>query len=108
MKREISCLAGIKAVSIDENGDVYGCDLMMGIDEFVAGNLKEQSLYDIWHNSKVFTKFREFDFEKIKGKCLTCNNIWCGGGCRSAAYNMSGDYYGSDLSCFEEENHENC
>lgn len=108
VKREISCLAGIKAVSIDENGDVYGCDLMMGIDEFVAGNLKEQSLYDIWHNSKVFTKFREFDFEKIKGKCLTCNNIWCGGGCRSAAYNMSGDYYGSDLSCFEEESHEDC
>lgn len=35
VKREIACLAGIKAVSIDENGEVYGWDLMMGIEELL-------------------------------------------------------------------------
>lgn len=107
-KREISCLAGIKALSIDENGDIYGCDLMTGIKEFVAGNLKENSLYDIWHFSPVFKKFRDAEFSKVTGKCATCENNWCGGGCRSAAYNLEGDFYGSDLSCFyEEEFYEN-
>lgn len=98
--REISCQAGVKALSIDQNGDIYGCDLMMGIPEFVAGNLRENTIQEIWNNSSVFKKFREFDFRNIKGKCSECGKKWCGGGCRSAAYNLTGSYYGSDESCF--------
>lgn len=106
-KREISCYAGVKSLSIDENGDVYGCDLMTGIKEFVAGNLKEQSLYNIWHYSPVFKEFREAQFSMLTGKCATCENTWCGGGCRSAAYNMDKSFYGSDLSCFAEVSNDN-
>lgn len=40
-QREISCQAGIKACSINHKGDVYGCDLMNGIQELIAGNIKE-------------------------------------------------------------------
>lgn len=99
-ERKISCQAGIKACSIDSNGDIYGCDLMIGIDEFLAGSLKSDSLKHIWDNSTVFNKFRRFSFDKISGKCANCENSWCGGGCRSAAYNSTGSVYGSDESCF--------
>lgn len=104
LAREISCHAGTRAASIDQNGDVYGCDLMMGINEFVAGNIRKQSLSEIWQTSPVFSAFREFNFSSIKGKCAMCANEWCGGGCRASAYNLSGNYYGSDIVCYEEEN----
>ncbi len=98
--RQVSCTAGIKACSIDENGDIYGCDLMMGMDNFIAGSLRKNSLSEIWNNSPLFNKLRKINFSDIKGKCSDCEYSWCGAGCRSTAYNMSGDLFGSDESCF--------
>lgn len=98
--RQVSCTAGVKACSIDENGDIYGCDLMMGMDNFIAGSLRQNSLSEIWNNSALFNKLRKINFSDIKGKCSDCECAWCGAGCRSAAYNMSGDLFGSDESCF--------
>jgi radical SAM additional 4Fe4S-binding domain len=97
---DVSCQAGIKSISIMCNGDVYGCDLMIGIDEFCAGSFLNSSINDIWNNSKVFKKLRNLEKKNLTGKCHDCENIWCGGGCRSAAYNLDGSIYGSDLSCF--------
>ncbi|MBZ9637475.1 SPASM domain-containing protein [Clostridium sp. FP1] len=99
-KREVSCQAGVKACSVTENGDIYGCDLMIGIDEFRAGNIKDSSFEDICKKSPVFEKLRNINFETIEGKCKKCNNNWCGGGCRSAAYNLYESIYGSDESCY--------
>jgi len=82
------------------NGDVYGCDLMIGIDEFRAGNITKSSIVDIWENSETFYKLRSIEKKDLKGKCHDCEYNWCGGGCRSAAYNLDGDIRGSDLSCF--------
>lgn len=100
-KREISCTAGKRAASIMYNGDVYGCDLMCGIEDFRAGNIKENSFIEIWNESPVFKKLRNLSFKDVVGPCGQCEYKWCGGGCRSAAYNLSGSYYGSDLSCFK-------
>ncbi len=97
---EVSCQAGIKSISIMCNGDVYGCDLMIGIEEFRAGNITEKPITDIWENSETFYKLRSIEKKDLKGKCHDCKYIWCGGGCRSAAYNLDGDIKGSDLSCF--------
>lgn len=97
---EVSCQAGIKSISIMCNGDIYGCDLMVGIKEFRAGNVLESSLYDIWNNSETFIKLRSIEKKDLTGKCGTCEHDWCGGGCRSAAYNLDGSILGSDLSCF--------
>lgn len=65
--REISCQAGVRACSINHKGDVYGCDLMNGIDELVAGNVKEQKFSEIWHHSAVFNKLRSITFDDISG-----------------------------------------
>ena len=97
---EVSCQAGLKSISIMCNGDVYGCDLMIGIDEFRAGNITKNQIADIWENSETFHKLRNIEKKDLKGKCHDCEYKWCGGGCRSAAYNLDGDIMGSDLSCF--------
>ncbi|WP_255301070.1 radical SAM/SPASM domain-containing protein [Bacillus cereus] len=102
-EREISCQAGVKACSIAYNGDVFGCDLMMGIDQFRAGNIKSTSIKEIWNESSVFNKLRNISFDNINGKCGSCSHKWCGGGCRSSAFNLTNSIYGSDNSCFFEE-----
>ena len=102
-KREISCKAGINSCSINHKGEVYGCDLMNGIDSLIAGNIKDDNFFNIWHNSKVFKKFRSIEFENISGKCSICPHEWCGGGCRCSALELDGTLLGSDLSCFWKE-----
>ncbi|WP_291736313.1 radical SAM protein [Clostridium sp.] len=102
--REISCKAGISSCYIDANGDVYGCELMSGINSLLAGNIKKQSLKDIWDNSSVFSKLRNMKFENLRGKCKECPHTWCGGGCRSTAFNLGGSLCSSDESCFYESN----
>ena len=97
---EVSCQAGVKSISILCNGDIYGCDLMVGIDEFRAGNVLQNSILDIWNNSKTFNILRKINKQELKGKCKDCKYEWCGGGCRSAAFNLDGSIIGSDLSCF--------
>jgi radical SAM protein with 4Fe4S-binding SPASM domain len=101
--REISCQAGIKACSIAHQGNVYGCDLMNGIEELIAGNVKKQSFIDIWNNSEIFKKLREIEFDKLSGKCSICKHTWCGGGCRCSALELDNSLYGSDNACFFEE-----
>lgn len=100
--RKISCQAGIRACSIAFNGDVYGCDLMMGIDEFRAGNIMHSQLSKIWNESETFEKLRNMELDHLEGKCSKCGMDWCGGGCRSSALNSSGCITGSDSSCFFE------
>ncbi len=95
----LSCQAGIKSISIMCNGDVYGCDLMIGIDEFKAGNILRNTIDDIWNNSTAFNKLRNIEKKDLKGKCYQCKEKWCGGGCRSAAFNLDGSIYGSELGC---------
>lgn len=104
IEREISCQAGIKACSIAHNGDVYGCDLMIGIDEFKAGNIKENDFSEIWNNSNAFSRLRNLDFNDLEGKCKKCDKKWCGGGCRSTAYNLTNNILGSDETCYYVEN----
>ena len=99
-EREISCQAGIKACSIAFNGDVYGCDLMMGLENFKAGNINQSSLKDIWLGSDTFKQLRNLTMNELTGKCSQCNNQWCGGGCRSSAFNATGKLDGSDMACF--------
>lgn len=101
--REISCQAGVRACSINHKGDVYGCDLMNGIDELVAGNVKEQKFSEIWHHSAVFNKLRSITFDDISGKCSECHLPWCGGGCRCSALELDGTLLSSDLACFYEQ-----
>lgn len=52
------CLAGHDSVTILPNGDVYGCELMRGIEGLRAGNIHERSLAEIFRSSSVFRSLR--------------------------------------------------
>lgn len=101
--REISCKASKYACSISSNGDVFGCNLMSSIPELCGGNVKNLSFEDIWNNSSVFHILRNLETKDLTGKCKDCENEWCGGGCRSNAFNLTGGIYGSDITCFKED-----
>ncbi|MGP1569209.1 MAG: SPASM domain-containing protein [Peptoanaerobacter stomatis] len=101
--RELSCKAAKFACSISSNGDVFGCNLMSSIKELCAGNVKFNSFESIWNDSKVFMELRNLSITDLSGKCKDCENDWCGGGCRSNAYNLTGSICGSDITCFKED-----
>ncbi|MES9901885.1 MAG: radical SAM protein [Sedimenticola sp.] len=99
-RRSLSCKAGIDTAAIDCLGNVYGCDLMISYPELRAGNLKENTFREIWDGSSFLNSLRRIDINNLEGACSSCNNDWCGGGCRVAAFALSnGNIEASDRSC---------
>lgn len=62
-----------------------------------AGNVRKDSVVDVYRNSETFTKIR--DRNQLRGKCGICPfNVICGGS-RSRAYAMTGDMTAADPTC---------
>ena len=97
----VGCHAGIFYFSLRPNGDVYPCTFL----PIKVGNVRDQSLRDIWYNSGVLKELRE---RQLKGECGACEYRATCGGCRGRAYACSGDYLASDPVClrdlFKKEN----
>jgi len=87
------CGAGRLYCSIEPNGDVQPCVFM----PIKIGNIRETSLKEIWHNSKVLKKIR--DRSQLKGNCNTCKYKFICGGCRSRAYAYFDDILAPDPGC---------
>ncbi|MFT5369546.1 MAG: radical SAM protein [Candidatus Latescibacterota bacterium] len=62
-----------------------------------AGNVRKDSLVDVYRHSDLFVDLR--DSEKLKGKCGVCEYRTLCGGCRARAYALTGDYLESDPAC---------
>ncbi|MEX1157346.1 MAG: TIGR04053 family radical SAM/SPASM domain-containing protein, partial [Thermomicrobiales bacterium] len=62
-----------------------------------TGNVREDSLVDLYRNHPVFRDLRDPDM--LKGKCGVCAFRKVCGGSRSRAYAHSGDYLESDPAC---------
>ena len=91
----VGCSAGLTNIGIDSIGNVRGCESMYD-DSFIEGNLKEQSLYEIWNNPEAFSYNRHFTHDKLTGKCAECEyGERCAGGCRSYNYFSHGKIYES-------------
>lgn len=78
------CRGGFDAPLVLPNGNVHVCPAWKCFDNYVAGNIFEKSLKEIWNNSEYFTEFRRIveDFHLICGLCSTCNYLdKCKGGC---------------------------
>jgi len=96
------CLAGKSTCLIKPNGEVVPCPAFKQNMDYVAGNIKEKSLVDIWLNSEILKIFRTFNYEKING-CMDCISLsTCQGGCTAQRILAWGDYYtGSDPACMK-------
>lgn len=91
------CTAGIASLVITPSLDVLPCVRL----RIPVGNIKNQSLEDIWLNSNVLNEFR--NRSGFKGKCGICHYRNICGGCRADAYAETGDYLESDPFCWIEE-----
>lgn len=80
-------------VFISHVGDVYPSGLL----PVKAGNVREQSLGEIYRESPIFQSLRNPNL--YKGKCGQCEFRYVCGGSRSRAYAMTGDYLESEPFC---------
>lgn len=86
------CIAGTHYFRITPEGDVTPCPYM----PTVVGNIRKQSLADIWEKSSVFDKLRNPSYN---GRCADCEFSDVCGGCRARALAASGDLMGEDPWC---------
>lgn len=87
------CLAGTGFCFISHRGRVQGCGYL----DVEAGNIREQTFGEVWHNSPLFNQLR--DLSNIKGKCGVCEYKRICGGCRARAYETTGDYLAAEPYC---------
>ncbi|MFH2007487.1 MAG: radical SAM protein [bacterium] len=85
------CHAGIQSMGLDSNGDVKGCQSLPSTPEYIAGNVRERPLAEIWNNPEAFPYTRQFTVELLQGYCAECRyGPLCKAGCTSAALAHSG------------------
>lgn len=65
------CGGGILAIGVEANGDIKGCSAMAS-EGFVAGNIRRQSLRQLWEEATELKLARCFDLERLWGYCRTC------------------------------------
>jgi radical SAM protein with 4Fe4S-binding SPASM domain len=80
-------------IFIAHNGEVFpSASLRVSV-----GNVRIQTLGDIYHNSKILEALR--DRSNLKGKCGMCGFGDVCGGSRGRAFNMNRDLFEEDPSC---------
>jgi radical SAM protein len=80
-------------VFISHIGDVYPSGFL----PIICGNVREQSLVEIYRHSPIMRELR--DKSRLKGKCGVCEFKELCGGSRARAYAVTGDYLESDPYC---------
>jgi radical SAM protein with 4Fe4S-binding SPASM domain len=106
-----ACPAGREFAFVSPQGNVFPCGVapvhdinLMTSEEkelFIAGNLREKSLLDIWCCSPIWQAFRNLKLCK-PAKCFSCN-FWgkkCFGTCPIGAYYAGGKLNGEDPYCY--------
>jgi len=84
---------GKGVVFVSHQGDVQPSGFL----NLVGGNIRSKSLTDIYRNSPLFLRVR--DYSLIQGKCGVCEFKNICGGSRARAYTLTGDPMHSDPYC---------
>ena len=87
------CMAGNGYCFISHKGEVCGCGFL----PISAGNIKTNSLEEIYSKSKLFNELRNKDL--LKGKCGICEFKVVCGGCRARAYGVHKDHLAEEEYC---------
>lgn len=99
-ENDFGCTAGKDNFAVDGYGNVYGCSLMISEPELIAGNILEDSLDNIWNNSRLFQKMRQNNLTDLVGDCKNCDLLdKCQAGCRACAFSLTKSLVGSDRRC---------
>ena len=81
------CQAGMQAIGIEADGGVKGCLSLQAkwgeSDPFVEGNLRHNTLEEIWYRRGIFAFNRNFHTDQLTGGCRACRfGSLCRGGAR--------------------------
>lgn len=93
------CLAGTRYCRISPGGDLTPCPYL----PVVAGNVRNQSLREVWEEAPVLQRLRQ---PRLGGKCGVC--VYSRGedpicvGCRARSYALAGDLLAEDPWCLYE------
>lgn len=111
VQKKRTCAAGVEAAVIGATGDVYGCSYspasfpnstdVAGRRLFVAGNLRQDTLRAIWHDSERWAVFRYLEQYK-NPRCQTCPHygVRCVGSCPIMGYFKEKQPDAVDPYCF--------
>jgi radical SAM protein with 4Fe4S-binding SPASM domain len=89
------CAIGINSLTILPDGTVLSCRRL----PIPIGNIQKDTIYNIWHKSKLLWEIR--DKNNLKGKCNGCKLLARCSGCRAIAYAVAGDYLAEDPQCWK-------
>lgn len=85
-----SCSAGRSALGIEAHGDIKGCPSLFSRD-WVAGNIRNHRLQDIWEKSARMRTIRDRTVEDLWGYCRSCYYAeQCKAGCTWTASSLFG------------------
>lgn len=91
------CLAGSAICFVSHTGEVFPCGYL----PVSAGNIRRQSMQEIWDRSTVFERLRDDD--QLEGKCGLCEYKRVCMGCRARAfYAEHGNYMAEEPFCLYE------
>lgn len=87
-------------IAINSNGDVAPCDGLFNYPEMIVGNIRKNSLSEIWRESKLLEDLRKINPSDLKGVCKKCiYRDYCAGACRASAYINYHDFKMPDPVC---------
>ncbi len=87
------CLGGVSFCFISHQGMVAPCGYL----ELDCGNVRCQTLEEIWSTSEIIQSLRQYNL--YQGKCGVCEYVNICGGCRARAYYSSGNFLADDPNC---------
>lgn len=94
----VKCAVGDAEISISHDGNVYPCH-MLHLEEFAAGNVRENPIKDIYNNSDSLKKARGLHIN-AREECASCIiRLICGGACRARSLYLAGDINAADDFC---------
>jgi AdoMet-dependent heme synthase len=86
-------------VFISHKGEIYPSGFLA----LSGGNVRRDSLVEVYRNSELFRNLR--DPRLREGKCGACEYVHVCGGSRSRAYALTGDYLAEDPRCVYQPKH---
>jgi radical SAM protein with 4Fe4S-binding SPASM domain len=95
-----TCKAGKSTCSITPKREVIPCPAFKHFPGFVAGNINEKNLKELWVKSEVFKEFQKIDYQSI-AVCSECErNDICKGRCPAQRVRHHGNIsIGPDPDC---------
>ena len=92
----------LNILGILANGDVSICGIGQSIEALRMGNVRADSIEEIWTNHPLLLDMRSSMAQRLKGACSRCIfKFDCLGACRASAYFLTGDMYAPYYLCEE-------